>query len=123
MGLIDEESGWNGPEHVTEQAHGIEYMEYSQLINQLTDSDGRRTFDQMSLQLPKDGEEESAAQRLARTIVEACLQKSFVFKLAHDMIVELAGEELGSLWRANEGSDDMPGTYAHCLRHGMTYWN
>jgi hypothetical protein len=96
-------------------------MEYSQLINQLTDSDGRRAFDLMSLQLPKDGEEESAAQSLASTIVEACLQKSLVFKLAHDMIVELAGEVLGSLWRANEGSNDMPGTYAYCLRHGMTY--
>ena len=58
-----------------------------------------------------------------RAIVKACLQRSFSFKLAHGMILKLGAETLGSLWRANEGSDNIPRTYGHCLRHGITYWN
>jgi hypothetical protein len=41
-----------------------------------------------SLSLPKEGEIESAE---AREIVEACLQKSFGFNLAHGLILRVLG--------------------------------
>lgn len=123
MGLIDEEDDWDGPKYVAEHVYGIEYMVGSQLINDMTEWDGKKAFDLMSLSLPKDGEVENAEQKQAREIVEACLQKSFGFKLAHGLILRVFGDTLGSLWRKHVGSDDVPGTYAHWLRHGTTYWN
>lgn len=77
----------------------------------------------MSLRLPTDSQPESEEQKKAREIVEACLQKSFGFKLAHGIILTAFKFTLGSLWRANEGSDDVPGTYAHLLRYGIADWN
>ncbi|KAF2444912.1 hypothetical protein P171DRAFT_431698 [Karstenula rhodostoma CBS 690.94] len=47
---------------------------------------------------------------------------SFGFKLAHGLIIRVLGDTLGSLWRANDGSDDVPGTYAHWLRYGTIHW-
>jgi hypothetical protein len=88
---------------VDEKVYGIEYMGCSQLINELTNWDRRRVLELMSLRLPKEGEVESADRRLVRAIVEACLQRSFSFKLARGMILKLGAETLGSLWRANEG--------------------
>jgi hypothetical protein len=123
MGLVDKEDDWDGPKYVAEHVYGIEYMEGSQLINDMTGWDGKKAFDLMSLSLPKDGEVESAEQKQAREIVEVCLQKSFGFKLAHGLILRVFGETLGSLWRKHVGSDDVPGTYAHWLRHGTMYWN
>jgi hypothetical protein len=123
MGLVDEADGWNGPEYVAEHVYGIEYMEGSQLINEFTMWNGPRAFELMSLSLPKDGEVETSDQKLARDIVEGCLQRSFGFKLAHGMIIKVFGDTLGSLWRKHEGSDDVPGTYAHWLRHATAYWN
>lgn len=122
MGLIDEEDGWNGPQYVAEHVYGIEYMVGSQLINQLTQWDGKKAFQLMSLPLPQAGEVESAEQKLAREIVEACLQQSFGFKLAHGLILRVFGDTLGSLWRKHDGSDIVPGTYAAWLRHGTVYW-
>ncbi|KAF4997044.1 hypothetical protein F66182_16349 [Fusarium sp. NRRL 66182] len=123
MGLIDEEDGWNGPQYVADHVYGIEFMEGSQLINEFTNWDGQKAFDLMSLPLPKPGEPESAQQKEAREIVEGCLQRSFGFKLAHGLILRVFKSTLGSLWRANPGSDDVPGTYAHWLRHATIYWN
>ncbi|KAI9744133.1 MAG: hypothetical protein M1818_002285 [Claussenomyces sp. TS43310] len=123
MGLVDEENGWDGPKYVAEHVYGIEYMVGSQLINDMTKWDGQKAFDLMSLSLPKEGEVESTEQNRAREIVEACLQKSFGFKLAHGLILRVLGHTLGSLWREHEGSDNVPGTYAHWLRHGTLYWN
>ncbi len=123
MGLVDEEDGWNGPKYVAEHVYGIEFMVGSQLINEITGWDGQKAFNLMSLSLPKEGEVESAEQKQAREIVEACLQKSFGFKLAHGLILRVLGDTLGSLWRKHEGSDNVPGTYAHWLRHGTVYWN
>lgn len=123
MGLIDEEDGWDGPKYVAEHVYGIEYMVGSQLINDITGWDGQKAFNLMSLSLPKEGEVESAEQKQAREIVEACLQKSFGFKLAHGLILRVFGDTLGSLWRKHDGSDNVPGTYAHWLRHGTVYWN
>ncbi|MCJ1379976.1 hypothetical protein MMC17_003079 [Xylographa soralifera] len=123
MGLIDEEDGWDGPKYVAEHVYGIEYMVGSQLINELTAWDGQKAFHLMSLSLPKEGEVESAEQKQAKEIVETCLQKSFGFKLAHGLILRVLGPTLGSLWRKHEGSDDVPRTYAHWLRHGTIYWN
>ncbi len=122
MGLVDEEDHWDGPKYVVEHVYAMDYMEGSQLINVFTNWDGRKAFKLMSLPLPKEGEIETADQKLAREIVEACLQKSFGFKLAHGLILRVLGPTLGSLWRENEGSDDVPGTYGHWLRHGTIYW-
>lgn len=58
-----------------------------------------------------------------REIVEACLQKSFGFKLAHELILWVFGDTLGSLWRKHEGPDNVLGTYVHWLRHGTVCWN
>lgn len=122
MGLVDDEDGWDGPRYVREHVWASEFMEASQLINQFTAWDGPRAFELMSLPLPRGGEAESDEQRQAREIVEGCLQRSFMFKLAHGIILRVKGPTLGSLWRANEGSDNVPGTYAHWLRHGMLHW-
>ncbi|OKL56100.1 hypothetical protein UA08_08660 [Talaromyces atroroseus] len=123
MELIDEEGGWNGPQYVAENIYAVEFMEGSQLINEFTNWDGRRAFELMSLPLPKDGEPESPDQKQAREIVEGCLQRSFAFKLAHGLILRVFRATLGSCWRDNPGSDNIPGTYAHWLRYGTIYWN
>lgn len=123
MGLVDKEDNWDGPKYVAEHVFGIEYMQGSQLINEMTAWDGQKAFRLMSLSMPRDGEQERPDQKEAREIVEACLQKSFGFKLAHGLIIRVLGQTLGSLWRANTGSDIVPGTYAAWLRHGMVYWN
>lgn len=122
LGLIDDEESWDGPQYVADHIYAIEYMEGSQMINELTAWDGNKAFHLMSLPLPRDGEPESEEQKLAREIVEACLQRSFGFKLAHGLIIKVLGETLGSLWRKHEGSDFVPGTYAHWLRYGMIHW-
>lgn len=122
MGLVDEEDNWNGPKYVAEHVYAMDYMPGSQLINEFTSWDGNKAFDLMSLSLPKDGAVEDDEHRQAREIVEACLRKSFAFKLAHGLIIRVLGETLGSLWRKHTGSDDVPGTYAHWLRHGTMYW-
>lgn len=123
MGLVDEEDDWDGPKYVAEHVYAIEFMEGSQLINDMTGWDGQKAFYLMSLPLPKDGDVESADQRQAREIVEACLTKSFGFKLAHGLILRVYKVTLGSLWRRHDGSDYVPGTYAHWLRHATVYWN
>lgn len=123
MGLVDEEDNWDGPKYVAEHVYAIEFMAGSQLINDLTQWNGPRQFELMSLSLPGPGEAESADQKQAREIVETCLQRSFGFKLAHGLILRVMGDTLGSLWRKHDGSDNVPGTYAHWLRYGTTYWN
>ncbi|KAL6872184.1 hypothetical protein J3F83DRAFT_734100 [Trichoderma novae-zelandiae] len=122
MGLIDEEDGWNGPKYVEEHVYAYNYMIGSQLINEITAWNGPKQFELMSLPIPKQGEAESDDQKLARRIVEDVLSKSFGMKLATGMIVRVMGETLSSLWRNNEGSDNVPGTYAHWLRYGTLYW-
>jgi len=121
MGLIDEEDNWNGSEYVDQHVWAMDFMPGSQLINDLTEWNGPRAFELMSLSLPQAGEEESADQAKAREIVEACLSRSFGFKLAHGLIIRVMGDTLGSLWRKHEGSDDVPGTYAHWLREGIIH--
>lgn len=122
MGLVDVEGGWNGPEYSAKHIYAMDYMVGSQLINDMTGWDGPKAFELMSLPLPSNGEEESEDQRKAREIVEACLTKSFAFKLAHGLILKVLGDTLGSLWRRHEGSDDVPHTYAHWLRSGILKW-
>lgn len=123
MGLVDDEDGWNGPEYAAKHIYAMDYMERSQLINVFTQWNGPRAWELMSLSLPADGAEETEDQKLARDIVEGCLQRSWGFKLAHGLIIRVMGQTLGSLWRKHEGSDDVPGTYAHWFRHGVANWN
>jgi len=122
LGTVDAEDRWDGPGYVQEHVYAIEFMVGAQVINQFTDWDGRRAFELMSLQIPCAEEIESVDQAKARKIVETCLQKSFGFKLAHRLILRVKGDTLGSLWRKNDGSDHVPGTYAHWLRYRMVYW-
>lgn len=123
MALVDDEDGWNGPKYVADHVYAIKFMAGSQLINEITAWGGRKAFALMSLSLPREGEVGTDQQKQARGIVEACLQKSFGFKLAHGLILRVFGDTLGSLWRKHEGSDDVPGTYAHWIRHATVYWN
>ncbi|POS68582.1 capsule polysaccharide biosynthesis protein [Diaporthe helianthi] len=123
LSSVDDEDGWDGPEYVTKHIYALEYMVGSQLINEMTAWDGSRAFELMSLKLPRPGETESGDQKLAREIVEACLSRSFSFKLAHGIIIRVLGVTLGSLWRAYPGSDNIIGTYAHWLRYGMLHWS
>ncbi|EME47157.1 hypothetical protein DOTSEDRAFT_85718 [Dothistroma septosporum NZE10] len=123
MGLVDDEDGWNGPEYCAKHVYAIDYMKGSQFINELTVWDGPEAFRLMSLSLPREGEQESEDQGKARDIVESCLRESFGFKLAHGLIIRVLGQTLGSLWRKHEGSDNVPGTYAAWLRHGIVHWN
>ncbi|KAG5948333.1 hypothetical protein E4U53_006315 [Claviceps sorghi] len=122
MNLQDPDDGWNGPKYCAEHVYAIDYMVGSLLINEMTCWNGRRQFDLMSLPLPKEGQPESPDQKLAREIVEACLGKSFGFKLTTGLIVRVVGETLSSLWRRHTGTDDEPGTYAHYLRYGTRHW-
>nr|OQO32272.1 hypothetical protein B0A51_00520 [Rachicladosporium sp. CCFEE 5018] len=122
MGCIDEQDHWNGTEYVAKHVYAMEYMRGSQLINEKTAWDGNLAFELMSLSLPDEGESETEKQAQARDIVESCLSQSFGFKLAHGLILRFLGPTLGSLWRANPGSDDVPYTYAHWLRYGIANW-
>ncbi|KXL46158.1 hypothetical protein M433DRAFT_153857 [Acidomyces richmondensis BFW] len=122
MSSVDPEDDWDGPKYTVNHIYAIDYMVGSQLINEYTDWSGSRAFELMSQRLPKRGEAETADQRTAREIVEACLQRSFGFKLAHGLILRVLGETLGSLWRKHDGSDVVPGTYADWLRYGTLHW-
>ena len=123
LGLVDEADGWDGPRYAAERVFAIDWVQGSQLCNEFTSWDGRLAFDLLSLRLPEaEGEQETEAQGRARALVEGCLSKSFAFKLAHGLIVKVMGDTLGSLWRKNPGSDDVPGTYAHWLRYATCYW-
>ena len=122
LGLVDAADGWDGPAYATQRVFALEFMAGAQLVNELTGWDGRRAFELLSLSLPKPGEAESEDQAKAREIVEACLGRSFAFKLATGLIVRVMGDTLGSLWRKHEGADDIGGTYAHWLRYGTVRW-
>ena len=97
MGLVDDEDGWDGPEYIAKHVHAIKFIEGSQLYSEMTAWNGKKAFDLMSLSLPKEGEVENAEQKEAREIVEACLQKSFGFKLCHGLILKMYGKTLGTL--------------------------
>jgi hypothetical protein len=122
MGLLDEEDGWNGPQYVKDHVFAIDFMSGAQLVNEFTAWNGFRAYEVMSLRLPAPGETETPDQAQARTIVEECLKRSFAFKLAQGFILKVYKATLGSLWRDNEGSDDVPGTYGHWLRYGTVHW-
>lgn len=123
MGLADEaDDGWDGPRYVAEHVWAADYMEGSQLVNVFTSWSGPEAFRLLSLPLPRESEGETADQARARDIVEGCLRRSFGFKLAHGLILRVLGPTLGSLWRAHDGADVVPGTYAHWLRHALVHW-
>jgi len=108
MGLVNEEDDWNEPKYVVEHMYSIDHVVGSQLIDDMTGWDRKKAFDLMLLSLLKEGEVESADQKRAREIVKACLQKSFACKSAHELILRMFGETLGSLRRKHVALDDMP---------------
>ncbi|KAH8797942.1 hypothetical protein F5884DRAFT_687497 [Xylogone sp. PMI_703] len=119
--IIDEDDGWNGPEYVAKHVYGIDFMTGCQTFNLGTAYDGQRGFRLMSTKLPEPGKPETDDQKEARVLVEACLSKSFGFKQGHGLITRVIGPTLGTLWRENEGSDNVPGTYAGWFRHATLY--
>lgn len=123
MGTIDVDDGWNGPQYGKDHIFAIDFLPGSQLINDLTAWNGPRQFELLSMKLPAADEEENEDQKQARDIVEQCLARSFAFKLATGMILRVMGDTLGTLWKKNAESDNVPGTYAHWLRHATTYFN
>jgi hypothetical protein len=38
------------------------------------------------------------------------------------MIQKVFGNTLGTFWRLHEGSDNVPGTYAHWVRYATEHW-
>ncbi|KAK4224288.1 hypothetical protein QBC38DRAFT_485770 [Podospora fimiseda] len=122
LGLIDTETNWDGPTYAKEKIYTLEFMLGAQLINQYTAWNGPKAFQLMSMSLPKEGEEETEDQRLAKETVENCLSRSFGFKLATGIILRFYGDTLGSLWKKYPGSDCVEGTYAGWLRYGMVWW-
>ncbi|KAJ8121068.1 hypothetical protein ONZ43_g2389 [Nemania bipapillata] len=123
LGLVDDEDGWDGPKYCREHVYAIDFLVGSQLINELTSWNGPEQFRLMSLPLPKEEEEETADQKKAKEIIVNCLTRSFGFKLATGLILRVYGDTLSSLWRKHVGSDIVPGTYAHWLRHATANWN
>lgn len=123
MGTVDDRDGWNGPQYGRDHIFAIDFLTGSQLINQLTGWSGPRQFELLSKALPAAGEAENEEQREARNIVEQCLTTSFAFKLATGLILRVMGDTLGTLWKKNAGSDNVPGTYAHWLRYATTYFS
>jgi len=136
LGLDDPspEDSWNGPQYAQDQVFAMPFMVGAQLINDMTQWDGCRAFELMSLPMrdveqspsgssPDTMDSKSAVDhQLAREIVTRILRESFGFKLATGLILKMVGPTLGSLWRDNPGADDVAGTYAHWLRYGTTYW-
>ncbi|KAF2762231.1 capsule polysaccharide biosynthesis protein [Pseudovirgaria hyperparasitica] len=122
IGLVDPETNWDGPGYAHKQMFAMDFSEDTALIEIMTGFDGPKAFRLMSLPLPKEGESESPDQVEARTLVENVLRRSFAVKMAHGPFQNIIGKTLGILWKENTGSDDVLGTYAHWLRHGMLYW-
>lgn len=136
LGLIDPspDNSWNGPQYAQDRIYAMPFMVGAQLINDMTAWDGHRAFDLMSLPVkeiesyPSDSSlhmvdsQSVVDHQLARDIVTHILRDSFAMKLATGIILKMIGPTLGSLWRDNPGADDTPGTYAHWLRYGTTFW-
>ncbi|KAJ3499679.1 hypothetical protein NLG97_g142 [Lecanicillium saksenae] len=123
MGTVDEEDGWNGPQYGRDHVFAIDFLTGSQLINDLTAWNGPRQFELLSLPMPANGEEETVDQKEARKIVEECLRRSFAFKLATGLILRVMGDTLGTLWKKNPESDNVPKTYAHWFRYATTHFS
>lgn len=114
---LDEEDGWNGPKYVREKCWLLSMMNGAFAHEQMTSWSGQRQFDLLKLALPKEGEEESEDQTLARKMVETLVATSWCLKLGHGFSAKLfGGDTLGMLWRKNSGSDCGDGTYAGWLR-------
>ena len=45
MNLVDDEDSWDGPKYVAEHVYSISFMAGSQLINEMTDWNGKRAFE------------------------------------------------------------------------------
>ena len=91
MGLDDDEDGWNGSECVSNHVYAIDLLVGSTFINEMTAYNEQKVFDLMSLSLPKEDVVESEEQEVIE-IVEACLRRSFGFKLAHGLILRVFEE-------------------------------
>lgn len=123
IGTVDDKDGWNGPQYGRDHVFAIDFLTGSQLINDLTGWNGLRQFHLLSLSLPAGDEEETKDQKEAREVVEQCLTRSFAFKLATGLILRVMGDTLGTLWKNNAESDNVPNTYAHWLRYATTYFS
>lgn len=114
---VDESEGWNGPKYVREKAWLLSMMDGAFLYEQLTGWNSKKEFELLKMQLPKEGEDESKDHKEARNLVEKVVGVSWCLKLGHGFSAKLFGADtLGMLWRKEDGSDCMEGTYAGWLR-------
>jgi hypothetical protein len=114
---VDESEEWNGPKYVREKAWLLSMMDGAFLYEQLTGWNSKKEFELLKMQLPKEGEEESKDHKEARNLVEKVVGASWCLKLGHGFSAKLFGADtLGMLWRKEDGSDCMEGTYAGWLR-------
>ncbi|KAH7118718.1 hypothetical protein B0J11DRAFT_73907 [Dendryphion nanum] len=114
---LDEEDGWNGPEYVREKCWLLNMIDGVFVHEQATGWSGERSWALLSMPLPKDGEQETEEQALARQIVEKMVGESWALKLSHGFSAKLfGGDTIGMLWRKHVGSDCAEGTYAGWLR-------
>ncbi|PVI01775.1 hypothetical protein DM02DRAFT_613400 [Periconia macrospinosa] len=114
---VDESDGWDGPKYVKEKCWLFSMMAHSYAHEQLTNWDGTWQQRLFSLKIPGPGEEETEDQKLARSMVEVVVGKSWCLKLGHGFSAKLfGGDTLGIRWRKEPGSDCVEGTYAGWLR-------
>lgn len=117
---VDPSDGWDGPRYVREKTWLLGMLDGANIPDQLAGWDGKRLFDLLSLQIPRDGEIETEDHKLAREMVERTVSDSLCFKLSHGFTAKLfGGDTVGMLWRKHVGSDAVPGTYAGWMRWAM----
>lgn len=114
---LDEEDGWDGPKYVREKCWLLNMIEGVYVHEQATSWSGERSWVLLKTPLPKEDEQETEDQALARQIVEKMIGKSWALKLSHGFSAKLfGGDTLGMLWRKHDGTDCAEGTYAGWMR-------
>lgn len=107
---------WNGPEYTREKCWLYSMVDRAYIPEQMAGWSGQRLFDLLSQRIAEPNSAmETESHKFARQIVEETVTGSWVWKLGNseDMF---GGPTLGLLWRRNEGSDCVEGTYAGWLR-------
>lgn len=106
---------WDGPQYTREKCWLYSMVDHAYIPEQMTMWSGQRIFELLSKRVVEpESPEETVDHKLAREIVEKTIANSWVWKLGNSEV--FGGPTLGLLWRRNEGSDCVEGTYAGWLR-------
>ncbi|KAK3063789.1 hypothetical protein LTS18_012739 [Coniosporium uncinatum] len=120
--LIDPSTGWKGPEYWQQHALQMSMMEDCITAVELTGWDGEKLWRLLCQKLPVPGESPTEEQGLAQRVVQESLTNSWMLKLMHGLVGDMFKQKtLGLHWRADEGTDDIEGTYAAYLRWGSVH--